>query len=158
MNSGQRNGGGTPYVYTWDYSREEKRPMSGTRAAWSLLHKRAPTLGLIVYRACRNPVCVSPRHMREGERWQMGANMRGRALAAEHADRCCINVRNAWLARGIVPTAPEIVAAIRAADQSVTGTELARLYGIGRSTVSKIRRGESHRAIATCGIRLGSRP
>ena len=145
-----RNGIGTPCIYTWCYERDEKRQQTGSRASWSLLHKRAPSPGLIVYRACLNVACVSPRHMVEGSPADMGAYIKARGDRKGTAVQTRRdNLRLAWAALGIVPTSPEIVAAIRAADLSVTGKALALLHGVSRTVVSRVRRGESHKEMRT---------
>ena len=57
---GATNGAGAASVYTWDYERGEKRSMTGSRAAWGLMHKRAVLPGFVAYRVCIRRRCVWP--------------------------------------------------------------------------------------------------
>lgn len=146
---GATSSDGRPRVYGFDHARGEKRSMTGSLAVWNLAFGRAPLPGWLVLRGCGGALCLNPVHLREiRNRAEMGDYIRragfrkGTAVAARRA-----NQRIASLASGKVPTAPEIVRAIRAAPASVTAVELARTHGIAHQTASRIRRGDSHREV-----------
>lgn len=137
---------GTPKMYALDLDRVDKRVMPAHRAVWMIAHGEAPGPRL-VFRACCRNTCVNPAHLRTaytraeiGEHWRRTGALVGVATEQRRA-----NVRIAQAAQGIVLTDPEVVRAIRAAPESVTGRALARLHGMAEQTVSRIRRGESHR-------------
>lgn len=139
----------TPRIWTLDYARSEKRSMSGPLAAWHIAHQAPPRPGNLVFRGCMNALCLNPAHLRQArDKAEIGLHIRlsgsriGNATEARRA-----NVRLAQDACGIVRTPAEIVRAIRAAPKHVLSLELSRLHGIGRTVVSRIRRGESHRDI-----------
>ena len=138
---------GSPRLHTFDHARGDKRSMSGPKAVWNIAHAEAPPLGKLVFRGCGQRACLNPAHLRLartkaeiGEHWRRAGWRVGTALEARRA-----NVRLAQAAAGVVPTDPAVVRAVRAAPQTVSSVELARLHGIAPQTVSRIRRGKSHR-------------
>ena len=140
---------GTPRMHTIDYERNEKRTMSGPKAMWNIAYGEAPRTGWLVYRRCVNVKCLCPVHLGQtrnrvdlGRHIALNGKRKGNSIEARRA-----NQRLAMAGKGIKPTMPEIVRACRAAGPEVTGAFLAALYGIAPQTVSRIRRGESHRDI-----------
>jgi hypothetical protein len=145
---GAMTANGTPRMYALDLDRCDKRVMPAHRAVWMIAHGESPGARL-VYRACCRNTCVNPAHLRLaytraeiGAHWRRSGALRGVATEQRRA-----NIAIAQAAQGIVLTAPEVVRAIRAAPAHVTGLELAALHGIASQTVSRIRRGESHRQV-----------
>lgn len=137
---------GSPRIYAVDLDRSDKRVMPATRAVWMLAFGTAPGR-LMIYRSCFVADCVNPQHLRPAEsKAQIGAKLRasgkrkGTSLEQRRA-----SVAKAMAAQGIVPTAPAVVLAIRAEPAGVTGMQLAAKYGLAAQTVSRIRRGQSHR-------------
>jgi hypothetical protein len=135
---------GTPRIWTLDYERIEKRCMSGPKAVWNIAHGRG-TGDKLTYRTCVNCDCVNPtHHALAADKAEIGAHIakvgvrKGTALAQRRA-----NIRIAHAANGIQPTPTEIVLAAR--EWTGTNMEFARLHGMCHTTVSRIRRGESHR-------------
>lgn len=146
-NSSRNGGRGIPTLFAFDHRRGEKRTMSGPLAAWNIAHGESPRLGWLVFRACCNNDCLNPVHLSQARtRADIGRHVaivgkrKGNNVEARRA-----NIRKAWAVTGVVPTAPEIVLAIRAAPQDITGTALAQQYGMSQTTVSRIRLGQSHR-------------
>ena len=137
-----------PRLWVYDYDRHDKASVSGPRAAWMLAHESAPLPGYLVFRACGNRRCLCPVHLREGKKADLGASLRrsgrlqGTAVEARRA-----NQKLAMAAAGLTPTSPDVVRAIRAAPSDVMLSSLAKLHGISPQTVSRIRRGESHREV-----------
>lgn len=138
---------GTPRLHTFDHERGDKRVMSGPKAAWNIAHGEAPPSWALVYRGCGHRLCLNPTHLRLardkaeiGAHWRRAGYRKGNSVEARRA-----NARLAQAAAGIVPTDSSVVLAIRSAPASVRGRELARLHGIAEQTVSRIRRGQSHR-------------
>lgn len=139
---------GYPRVHTLDYARMEKRAMNGPAAAWSIAHGEAlPAWPAQVFRGCGNRLCLNPAHLRLAERKaDVGEHQRragylvGTATEARRA-----NVLRASAASGKVATAPDVVLAIRAEDRATTSSALAARFSMAVQTVSRIRRGESHR-------------
>jgi hypothetical protein len=139
---------GAPRMHGVDLDHADKRCMPGPRAVWYIAHNE-PLRGRLVYRACMCTDCVCPAHLRTaftkaeiGEHMRRVGNRKGTSIEQRRA-----NVILAQQARGIVATAPEIVAAIRAAPAALTHTALAARHGLAVQTVHRIRRGLSHRGL-----------
>jgi hypothetical protein len=139
-----------PRIHTFDHRRGEKRTMTGMQGAWNIAHGAAPLEGWLVMRSCGTRLCLNPVHLREvKDRKAIGEHIRragwrvGTALEARRANQLI-----AMAASGITPTPRDIVLAIRAAEPSMTATELAKQFGIARPTVSRIRAGLSHKDVA----------
>lgn len=138
-----------PTLWAFDHARCEKRTMTGPLAAWNIAHGAAPLPGWRVFRTCGHTACLNPAHLREarsaaeiGQHIRRAGTRKGLNVEANRE-----NIRAAWAATGIVPTAPHVVRAIRAADGSVTGRALAAQFGVSKQTVSRIRNGLSHRGV-----------
>lgn len=137
---------GTPRMYAIDLDRSEKRVMPAQRGIWMIANGH-PIGTRLVYRSCFVTDCVNPAHLRTAaDRAEVGkhlaANGKRRGTSVEQRRA---NVAKAMAAIGIVPTAPDVVRAIRAAPPGVTGRSLAAAHGIAEQTVSRIRGGRSHR-------------
>lgn len=139
-----------PAMHAFDHARGEKRTMTGTLAVWNIAHGAAPAPGRLIYRACGNSLCLNPAHLREaasladiGLHQRRSGIRKGTALEARRR-----NIRIAQAAAGVVLTPEHVVRAIKQAPANVTGRALARDLGASESTVSRIRRGESHREVA----------
>jgi len=135
---------GNPRIWTLDHERIEKRSMSGPKAVWNIAHGKPP-MDRLVFRACGCKECVNPAHLKTakdkaeiGEHIRRAGFRKGTATEARRA-----NALKAIEAMGIVPTAPDVVIAVRAA--TGTGIAIAAQFGLSHQTVSKIRRGESHK-------------
>lgn len=143
------NGGKEARIWTFDHARGEKRSMSGPLAAWNIAFKAAPKTGHLVYRCCQRKLCLAPAHLRQAsDLAEIGAFIRrcgsrkGTALEARRA-----NIALAHIANGLTPTPAAIVQAIRARGDVPTNVALAAEFGLAHSTVSRIRRGDSHRQV-----------
>jgi hypothetical protein len=141
---------GLPAIHVFDHARGEKRTMTGPRAAWNLAFCEAPPSGELIFRGCCNNLCLNPAHLRRAKtRAEIGLHQRragsrkGTAVEARRE-----NIAKAWAASGITLTPVDVVLQIRSADAKVTGKALAAQFGMAMSTVSKIRRGESHKGVA----------
>ena len=122
--------------------------MAGARAAWCIAHGEAPLPGYYVMRSCGHSLCLNPVHLRQvRDRKEQGRiiSARGSAKGQRSHEQTMAICRKAWAARGINPTPPEVVLAIRAAPPGVTGRALAKIHGINERVVSSIRSGKSHR-------------
>lgn len=146
---GAQSGKGQPRIHAFDHARCEKRSMSGGLAAWNIAFGRAPLPGWLVYRACGNTLCLCPSHLREmpslaaiGEHQRRAGHRRGTNVPQRLAA-----LEKARQAAGITVTPREVVVAIRSAGADVTGRALAQQFGMRESTVSKIRRGETHQGV-----------
>jgi hypothetical protein len=102
---------------------------SAHRVAYTLTNGPIPD-GLHVLHACDNPPCCNPRHL------SVGTNGDNMADAASKG-------RGPWMSRRILTA--EQADLIRASDESITA--LARRYGVGESTVRKIRHGVIYRTV-----------
>lgn len=147
---GAKSPDGVPRIWTFDHERGDKRGMSGPKAVWNIAHGAAPRPGHLVYRRCVTCDCVNPSHMAQAaSKKEIGAHIaRNGARKGTSVPQRRANLLKAAAAAGIRYTPPEIVQAIRAAGPGPTNLELAALHGCAHSTVSKIRRGESHRGVA----------
>lgn len=138
---------GTPRMWAVDYEMLVKRSMSGPKAMWGIAHGEAPRKGWLVFRSCVCRDCLNPVHLSQardkkeiGEHIARSGRRKGNSVEQRRA-----SVRLAWAAAGVTPTPPEIVRAIRAADQSTTNKALGLQFGISCTTVGRIRLGQSHR-------------
>lgn len=140
---------GTPRLYTFDHARGEKRTISGPAGAFNLAFGRSPLPGWKVYRCCGTRACLAPYHLREVR----DTKEMGRHIAASGRRKGKLTpailaaAAKGRAAQGMADTPREIVLQIRAAPPEVTGVQLARLTGLNKRTVSRIRRGESHRGV-----------
>jgi hypothetical protein len=112
------------YGMVWyrPHGEKRKRKMLAHRVAWLEAYGPIPD-GLIVMRACRNPRCVAPAHLRLCNR--------------------SANVRDSY-AKGRDPRAKLTLAQAREilADPR-TQREIAKDYGVHQTLVSRIKRGEA---------------
>ncbi len=69
---------GIPRVHTYDHERNEKRTMSGPKAAWNIAYQEAPPVWApLVYRGCMIRRCLCPAHLRAArDKAEIGAHMR----------------------------------------------------------------------------------
>lgn len=139
---------GTPRIYTVDYDRAEKRPMSGPKAVF-FIAQRCPLNGRLAYRSCFTAGCVNPDHIRTAAtKGEIGrAVIAAGSRKGTHTEQRRANIAYAHQASGCLPTPRAVVLAIREAPKSVTGRQLAELHNISHQTVSRIRRNESHREV-----------
>lgn len=139
---------GVPRLHTLDYDRGEKRTMSGPKAAWYIANgTRLPEWAQLVYRGCLHDQCLNPVHLRLArDRVDIGLHIRlNGKRKGTHMEQRRANVAKAQIASGHAPTPAEVVTAIRLAPKDVSSLQLSRQHGIAHQTVSRIRRGESHR-------------
>ena len=114
-----------------DGKRRKWRPAH--QIAFELHHGRPVTPGLFVLHDCDNPPCCNPAHLYEGTQAQ---NMRDRSARGRTA-------RGERM--GTAKLTEAQVLAIRAADLSLTQTELAHQFGVSRSLIGAILRREGWR-------------
>lgn len=138
-----RDGAQQPAMWAFDHARGEKRTMTGPQAVWNIAHGRAPLPGYVVHRACCNPLCLNPVHLREAKSLAEVGRHRQRAGVdkGRHVESKRANIAKAHAAAGVVQTPDPIVIAIRQAPPTVTGRALSKMHGISEQTVSRIRRG-----------------
>lgn len=139
---------GTPRIWAFDHAIGDKRAMSGSEAVWNIAHGESPK-PMLVFRSCFCADCVNPVHHRKARnKAEIGLALRNAGVRkGTHVEQRRAAVLQAQIASGCVPTAPEIVRAVRAAPEIVSGRELAALFGLSQQTVSRMRRGESHRSV-----------
>lgn len=130
-------------LWTFDYRRGDKGSVTLSSGAFMIAFERAPRA--YAYRCCGVSDCVNPAHLREvpnraaiGRALALSGRLKGTLLEQRRA-----NVAKAHQARGITATPAEVVRAIRNAAPEVLNIHLAAQFGIGRTTVGKIRRGAS---------------
>ena len=136
---------GAPRLWTFDHERGEKRVMTGPKGVWNIAHQAAPRKGWLVFRRCQVRLCMHPVHMGQarnlielGKHIQLLGSQKGTMDAQRHA-----NLVKARESQAVTSTPREVVLACRSAGADVTNVSLARLHGIGPSTVGRIRRGLS---------------
>lgn len=137
---------GVPRIWTVDHDRIEKRTMSGPKAVWNIA-KGKGTGDRLAYRTCVACDCVNPtHHALATDKAEIGAHIartgsrKGTAIPQRRA-----NAIKAREAAGIATTPREIVLAAWAWIGS--NVAFAKLHGICHTTVSRIRRGESHKQV-----------
>jgi hypothetical protein len=147
---GGKSSDGIPRLWAFDHERGDKRCMSGPKAVWNIAHNRAPRQGWLVYRTCFARDCVNPAHHAQApDKAAIGrAVARAGARKGKFAAQAPANALKASAAAGITYTPAEVVRAIRAAGPGPTSIALAQQFGLANQTVSRIRRGESHREVA----------
>lgn len=127
------------------------RPIVTTaaRAAWFLAGKPQPPLHSYVCRAkCGNPLCIAPHHGATASPAEASRNRAGRRRAKREAattsvDRILANKRTSR-ANALQP---DVVRDIEArSDAGQTVPDIADLYGVSRSVVYRILRGEHQSA------------
>ena len=133
---------GAPRLWTFDHERGEKRTMTGPKGVWNIAHQEAPRKGWLAFHRCQVELCMQPVHMglardrdEIGRHIQLGGFQKGTM-----SERRIANLAKAREAQAMVYTPREVVLACRAAGSEMTHASLARLHGIGTSTVSRIRR------------------
>ena len=140
--------GGGPRIYAVDLDAVTKRVMPGTRAVWYLAHNE-PLNGRMVFRSCQVMTCLCPAHLKTAwTKAEIGTHQR--RLGSRKGTHVALRraaIKLAMAANGITPTPEPIVRAVYAAPPEVTHTSLAKQYGIALNTVSRIRRGLSHREL-----------
>ena len=145
------NGGSTrqPRVWTVDYTRDAtgntKTVQTGNRAAWHAHTGQPIPPGHRVFKtsACTNGMCVNPAHMQCGTTTSWGKSVARKGVWKGSSARIQAN-RATGRARSHVDAAT--VADIR--NSTETGEAIAARLGIGRSIVSKARRGQMKSMLA----------
>jgi HNH endonuclease len=101
------------------------------RLAWELTNGPIPP-GLCVLHRCDNPSCVNPDHLWLGSQ---ADNVRDMIDKGRRGDSSLIGVRN-----GRAKLTPEAAGQIRSlhARGLATYTDLARVYGVGKSTICRV--------------------
>jgi hypothetical protein len=112
------------------------------RIAWALTHGDIPD-GVLVCHKCDNPKCVNPGHLFLGDHIanQRDKMDKGRAKWSP-------NGRREWPKGQETPTAKltdeDVRAILMALERGgISGSELARIYGVTRSAISLIRQGKT---------------
>lgn len=143
--NGGRSGDGVPRIHTLDYRDLEKRSLSGPLALWMIAHGTVPR-GL-PFRRCVCRDCMNPAHLLLARsKKEIGAYIaKVGARKGTSVDKRRANLLLANAAAGIVPTPADVVLAIRSAPSSTTSKALAAQHGMAHQTVSRIRRGDSHK-------------
>lgn len=136
-----------PRIWTFDHDAGDKKVLPGPRAVWNIAHGEGPGKRL-AYRSCFCTECVNPAHIRLAyTRAEIGQQIsRSGVRKGKDVEARMGNLAKAWEALNLKVTPPEVVAALRA--ESGTLDQLAERHGINRSTISKIRRLESHKGIS----------
>lgn len=126
---------------------EGRRNGYAHRIAFELHNKRPPAPGLVVRHKCDNPICVNPAHLLEGTHGDNvhDAQERGRLATGERnaMSRPEVRAKLAGANNPMAKLSPDQVEAIRAAaSQGVRKIELARTYGVCRSLITLIVKGQ----------------
>ncbi len=134
----------SPRIWTFDHDRGDKRCLSGPRAVWNIAHQ-AGLRGKLAFMRCVNSSCVNPVHV--GSAWtkaEIGAHiaLNGKRKGT-HTEARRLNASKGWAANCITPTPAATVLRVRA--MTGTSTAIALALGMTHQTVSRIRRGDSHR-------------
>jgi hypothetical protein len=101
-----------------------------THVALELSGKARPSNACALH-SCDTPLCVNPHHLRWGSHAENMADMAAKGRSGNHSGT----------ANGRAKVRPDQVAAIRASSKQLK--ELAAIYSVGLSTISRIRRGEN---------------
>lgn len=136
----------SPRIWTVCHDRGEKRVLTGMRAVWNIKHGAG--LGdRLAYMRCCNSSCVNPDHVGSAaSKAEIGAHIAAHGKRkGTHVEARRASQKLAMAARGIVPTPPEVVRAIRASEGS--NVVVARQFGVSHQIVSAIRLGLSHARI-----------
>lgn len=135
---------GSPRIHTYDHDRCDKRSMSGAKAVWNI-SRSCGTAGKLAFRLCLMRDCVKPDHIALAlSKAEIGAHIAARGgRKGTHLQARRLNAGKAWAARKVAVTPPETVLAIRGMQGS--NVAIGRALGMRHQTVSRIRRGESHR-------------
>lgn len=126
---------------------EKRVCMNAARAAWIMAGRDdGREIGRrVIYRACDNPRCINPEHLRCGTRAQMMAHLYADGKRRGRPERAAVNRRNArkWA------TPPETARRIEAlVGEGVPRNEVMRLTGVSLTTISRIvRHQHTHSAI-----------
>lgn len=107
--------------------------------AWEA-HTGKPAQGKVVWRTCCNQLCVNPKHLLTGTRAQMSADLVGQGVYRRKPSTIAA-ITNAK--RKVAKLTIEKAREIRCSELS--DAEIAPIYGIHRSLVLRIRRGEAWR-------------
>lgn len=139
------NGGKTrqPRVHSEDYTADPtgkvKTTQTGNRAAWHAANRKPIPSGHRVFKApcCTNGLCVNPAHLQCGttEDWGQSVATKGiwRGVPARIAANRAIGRANSVVT-------PEMAREIAASPD--LGIHISARLGIGRSVVSRVRRGQ----------------
>ena len=140
---------GAPRLWGFDHTQGKLRVMTGPMAVWNLAHKEAPRKGNKVFRRCMVTLCLCPVHMGQARNPQeIGTHIRlNGARKGTAVEQRRANLAKAHVTIALTATPREIVIALRSAGPEVTTAALAKLHGIGTTTVSRIRRMQSHRDV-----------
>lgn len=136
--AGAKSSDGYPRIWSPDFTRHKgkMRAQPGRRGVWHLAHQRAIPNGWRVFSTCRERLCVSPGHIvceavaKQGVKVAKSGRLKG-VVARIVANRAT-NQRRSKLTRAIIED-------IRSSPE--TGEALAARLGLGRQTISKVRRG-----------------
>lgn len=110
----------------------------GARAVWHMQNKRAVPKGWRVFRACDEPNCVNPAHVRCIEHKEWGREVAESGNLKGSAKRV---VANLITARKRSSLSPEAVSLILSSDK--TQRELARELGVCRMTIQRVLSGRA---------------
>lgn len=146
--------GGAARIWTLHLDRMDKGVLSGPRAVWYIAHG-TPLHSRIAYMACWTKGCVCPVHVRAAEnktvlnRVAAQAGVFIKSPAARKSNEA--NLLKARQARGVADTPPETVLAIRAAAGKALQKNIAAEFGLTKTMVSRIIRGETYRHLLPVG-------
>lgn len=133
-----RKGYGTIKVEAGELGVEKKRDMYAHRVVFRVVHGRWPEP--IARHTCDNPPCCNPAHVIEGTAAQ---NMRDKY----ERGRAC-HPPGELSARAVVPNAVVREARERYAQGGILQRELASIYGVAQTTVSRWVRGVRYRGVS----------
>jgi hypothetical protein len=138
--TGAMSGGRFPRIYAPKYGKNGAKctTQTGARAVWQAKTGKAIPPGFRVFhKGCTNDACVNPAHLDCGPTAAWGKQLQRTGAWADQPTRILANQ-----AIGRARSAASIEIAREICASSDTGLALAARYGISRSVVSKIRRGQ----------------
>lgn len=107
------------------------RPVGAHVYVCTLAHGIAPREGMEVAHGCGNRLCVNPRHLR----WDTRAN--------NHADKVTHGTMARGARNGATSLEPEDVDEIMALKGALSQRQIAKRFGVGKTTIARIHRGET---------------
>lgn len=129
---------GVPRIYATDYTLGEKTVQTGIRAVWhAITGEPIPDGWRVFHTRCTNQDCLNPAHLDCGPTADWGKQV---AKSGQWKGQSARIKANRAIGRKKSKVTPELLTLIQGSNQ--TGLELSSQLGIGRSVISKAKRGQ----------------